>query len=57
MFQKNGVGTRRLKFTQSKFRMIHALCIASKLRMRVEKINETSVQANLQGHVSHYHEL
>ena len=28
------------RFTQSKFRMIHALCSASNLRTRVEKINK-----------------
>ena len=45
------------RFTQSKFRMIHALFSASNLRARAEKIKKTSVQANSQGHVSHYHEL
>ena len=44
-------------FTQSKFRMIHALCSATNLRGRAEKIKKPSVQANSQGHVSHYHEL
>ena len=34
--------------------MIHALCSASNLRARAEKIKKTSVQANSQGHVSHY---
>ena len=37
--------------------MIHALCSASNLRARAEKIKKTSVQANSQGHVSHCHEL
>ena len=45
------------RFTQSKFRMIHALCSASNLRARAEKAKKTSVQANSQGHVSHCHEL
>ena len=44
-------------FTQSKFRMMHALCSASNLRARAEKIKKISVQANSQGHVSQYHEL
>ena len=39
-----------------KFRMIHALCSTSNLRAR-EKKRKTSVQADSQSHVSHYHEL
>ena len=46
----------KTRFTQSKFRMLHALCSASNLRAR-EKRRKTSVQADSQGHVSHYHEL
>ena len=45
------------RFTQSKFRMIHPRCSVGNLRARAEKIKKTSVQANSQGHVSHYHEL
>ena len=41
----------RMRFTQSKVRMLHALCSASNLRAR-EKRRKTSVQANSQGHVS-----
>ena len=44
------------RFTQSKFRMLHALCNAGNLRAG-EKRRKTSVQADSQGHVSHYHEL
>ena len=39
----------------SKLRMLHALCGASNLRAREKR--KTSVQADSQGHVSHYHEL
>ena len=46
----------KTRFTQSKFRMLHALCSASNLRAR-EKRRKTSVQADSQGHVSYYHEL
>ena len=46
----------KTRFTQSKFRMLHALCSASDLRAR-EKRRKTSVQEDSQGHVSHYHEL
>ena len=46
----------KTRFTQSNFRMLHALCSASNLRAR-EKRRKTSVQADSQGHVSHYHEL
>ena len=41
----------KTRFTQSKFRLLHALCSAR------EKRRKTSVQADSQGHVSHYHEL
>ena len=41
----------KTRFTQSKFRMLHALCSASNLRAR-EKRRKTSVQADSQGHVS-----
>ena len=41
----------KLRFTQSKVRMLHALCSASNLRAR-EKRRKTSVQADSQGHVS-----
>ena len=40
-----------MRFTQSKVRMLHALCSASNLRAR-EKRRKTSVQADSQGHVS-----
>ena len=40
-----------MRFTQSKVRMLHALCSASNLRER-EKRRKTSVQADSQGHVS-----
>ena len=46
----------KTRFTQSKFRMLHALCSASNLRAR-EKRRKTSVQADSQGHVSHCYEL
>ena len=36
--------------------MLHALCIARNRRAR-EKRRKTSVQADSQGHVSHYHKL
>ena len=42
---------KRARFTQSKFRILHALCSASNLRARESKKN--SVQAHSQGHVSH----
>ena len=45
----------KTRFIQSKFRMLHALCRASNLAR--EKKRNTSVQADSQGHVSHYHEL
>ena len=41
----------KMRFTQSKVRMLHALCSASNLRAR-EKRRKTSVQADSQGHVS-----
>ena len=40
----------KMRFTQSKVRMLHALCSASNLRAR-EKRRKTSVQADSQGHV------
>ena len=40
-----------MRFTQSKVRMLHALCSANNLRAR-EKRRKTSVQADSQGHVS-----
>ena len=40
----------------SKFRMPHALCSASNRSAR-EKRRKTSVQADSQGHILHYHEL
>ena len=46
----------KTRFTQLKFRMLHAMCSASNLRAR-EKRRETSVEADSQGHVSYYHEL
>ena len=46
----------KTRFTQSKFRMLHALCSASSLRTR-ENRRKTSVQADSQGYVLHYHEV
>ena len=46
----------KTRFIQSKFRLLRALCSASNLRAR-EKRRKTTVQADSQGHVSHYHEL
>ena len=48
----------KTRFTQSKSRMLHLLhCVVLVTFAREKKEKRTTVQADSQGHVSHYHEL
>ena len=48
----------KTRFTQSKFRMLHVLhCVVLVNFAREEKRKRTTVQADSQNHISHYHEL
>ena len=48
----------KTRFTQSKFRMLHVLhCVVLVNFAREKKRKRTTVQADSQGDVSHYHEL
>ena len=48
----------KTRFTQSKFRMLQVMhCVVLVTFAQERKRNRTTVQADSQGHVSHYHEL
>ena len=48
----------KTRFTQSKFRMLQVMhCVVLVTFARETKRKGTTVQADSQGHVSHYHEL
>ena len=52
------LSTAKTRFTQSKFRMLHVLhCVVLVNFAREKKRKRTTVQADSQGHVSHYYEL
>ena len=61
MGYENGNNTSAAKltrFTQSKFRMLQVMyCVVPVTFAREGKRERTTVQADSQGHVSHYHEL
>ena len=52
------LSAEKTRFTQSKFRMLHVLqCVVLVNFAREKKRKRTTVQADSQGHISHYHEL
>ena len=52
------LGAAKTGFTQSKFRMLQVMqCIVLVTFARERKRKGTTVQADSQGHFSHYHEL